>query len=234
MRLNRIRQKIIASRYTYRPTRKSRVHRIVFISVFIAFIIAAMSIFRNIEPVLIQMAESDTSDAVAIIINDAVNQAMIDGNLDYEDLVTLTKDSDGRVTALTANMTKINAFQSGISNSITNQLNKRGYQIVKIPVGNIIGGVMFSGRGPSIPVKILALTSVVTNFRNSFEEAGINQTQHRIMLDVTVELDIMVPNRTISVSVPTELVVAETIIVGEVPKSYTDLSKYGLTAGENS
>jgi len=228
MRLYKFRRRVFMLFRTHKPMGKSRRPRqkAVIVILVILFILLTFMIFvfSNIKPVLIEIAESDTSDAVTIIMNDAVTAAMKSGKLDYEDLVTLKRDNQGNVTALVANMTKINTFQSDISNSITEQLNKRGYQIVKIPIGNVFGDVLLSGRGPSIPVKIIALTSVTTNFRNVFEEAGINQTQHRIMLDLVVDLDILIPGSTISISVPSELVVAETIIVGDVPSTYTDFT----------
>jgi sporulation protein YunB len=89
-------------------------------------------------------------------------------------------------------------------------------------VGEVLGGVLFSGRGPGIPVKIHAVTDVRTQLKNNFEAAGINQTLHKISLEITAEIDILIPGETLRATVVTEVAVAETIVVGAVPNVYAN------------
>jgi sporulation protein YunB len=95
---------------------------------------------------------------------------------------------------------------------------------IKIPIGNAVGGVIFTGRGPSFTVKILSVASVQTRFTNSFENAGINQTRHKIMLEVSAVINLYVPGtRETTTTVTTLVEVAETVIVGQVPNVYADM-----------
>ena len=94
---------------------------------------------------------------------------------------------------------------------------------VSIPVGNLLGGTLLSGRGPRLKLDILSVTNVVTSFRNDFTSAGINQTRHRIIMDVEVTLEVMLGNERGTDTVNTEVNVAETVIVGAVPNMYASL-----------
>ena len=91
---------------------------------------------------------------------------------------------------------------------------------ISIPLGNLIGGTLLSGKGPRLKLDILSVTNVVTSFRNEFTSAGINQTRHRIILDVDVSLEVLMGPDSGTDSVLTEVIVAETVIVGSVPDAY--------------
>lgn len=181
---------------------------------------ATMLVVFRLRPLLSQVAVSNTGDAVTKMINDSVTEIMSREHIGYDDLVSLKKDSSGDVTALVTNISKINSLQAEISNRVLEKLYENEAQLIEIPLGNVIGGVLFSGRGPDIPVKVVSLSSVYTKFRDNFDAAGINQTRHQIMLDIDVELDILLPGITETVAVYDEIVIAETIVVGEVPGAY--------------
>ena len=181
---------------------------------------ATILVIFRLRPLLSQVAVSNTGDAVTKMINDSVTEIMSREHIGYDDLVSLKKDSSGDVTALVTNISKINSLQAEISNRVLEKLYENEAQLIEIPLGNVIGGVLFSGRGPDIPVKVVSLSSVYTKFRDNFDAAGINQTRHQIMLDIDVELDILLPGITETVAVYDEIVIAETIVVGEVPSAY--------------
>lgn len=181
---------------------------------------ATILVIFRLRPLLSQVAVSNTGDAVTKMINDSVTEIMSREHIGYDDLVSLKKDSSGDVTALVTNISKINSLQAEISNRVLEKLYENEAQLIEIPLGNVIGGILFSGRGPDIPVKVVSLSSVYTKFRDNFDAAGINQTRHQIMLDIDVELDILLPGITETVAVYDEIVIAETIVVGEVPSAY--------------
>lgn len=176
----------------------------------------------NLRPVAMESAVASTTDVITEIVNRAIQDKMTDGALMYDDLVTLEKDTNGNVTALVTDIHKVNAIQSEITNMVIDRLAERKSQVEEIPLGNLIGGALFSGRGPKIPVKILSVTSVSSAFRNDFSAAGINQTCHRIMLTVYVNLTILIPGSTKDITVETEVAIAETVIVGTVPGTYAN------------
>ncbi len=94
---------------------------------------------------------------------------------------------------------------------------------VSIPLGNLTGVSLLMGRGPAVPVEILMLTSSSVGFDNSIVTAGINHTKHRILLTVTVDIDVLVPWGTESTQVQSQVLIADTIIVGQVPETFVSL-----------
>jgi len=138
--------------------------------------------------------------------------------------LTFEKDSEGRITALITDMANANSLQAEITNEIILRLADEGETIISIPMGNFFNSTLLSGKGPEIDVNIVSVTNIDTSFENQFSAAGINQTQHQIMLNISIELTILVPGYSSGVTVPVQMCVAETVIVGEVPGSYADIN----------
>ena len=187
------------------------------------FLLAGTVIIARLRPVMKQMAVYSVADAMTRMMNTAVSEKISDGGLDYENLARLEKDENGNITALITNMARINILKTEITNGIIEKASGNMATVIKIPIGNIIGGTLLSGRGPSIRVRVVSVTNVSAAFSNEFSSAGINQTRHQIMLHITMDVGILVPGDTTSTTVSTEMVIAETVIVGAVPETYADL-----------
>ena len=183
----------------------------------------SVTALSRLRPVLLEIAEGAVTDVVSLTVNDVITDLMRMEKISYSDLVTLEKDTNGSVSALLTDMAKINMLQAEISNQVVEALNERESTIVRIPVGNLLGGALLSGRGPRIPVKVLSVMNVNTYFYNAFSSAGINQTRHQLMLNVDVELSLLLPGGSSSVNADTQVCLAETIIVGSVPQTYADM-----------
>lgn len=207
-------------------TSKKRKRLFFLLMIIILAVIAVLSVLTlRIRPLISEIARSNIADLVTRVVNSAIQDMTIAGALDYEDLVTLEKDSGGRITALLTNMSKVNALQSDITDAVLDSLLDDKYMDISIPLGNVIGGPLLSGRGPRIPIKVLSVSYVTSNFVNEFSDAGINQTWHKIIIEVSVRLRILLPGKTESMEVVTEVTAAETVIVGEVPKTYAEFGK---------
>lgn len=175
----------------------------------------------HIKPVLVSLATARVSNTVNRIVVEAVNQAIAEGEINYSALVTFEKDTEGHVTALESNMAEFNRLQVVIADEILARLAEVSTNDLHIPLGTLTGSALLAGRGPSIVVRMQAVGSTTAKFRNDFSSAGINQTKHQILLDVDVYMSILLPGFTTSTKVSNEISVAETIIVGSVPGSYT-------------
>ena len=151
----------------------------------------------------------------------AVNEAIARGDIRYDALITFEKDGDGHVTALKSNMAEFNRLQVSIADDILERLGDVNTNELRIPIGTLTGASLLAGRGPELVVKMQSLGSATATLRNEFSSAGINQTKHQILLDVDVGMSILLPSYTTYTVVSNEVVVAETIIVGNVPESYT-------------
>lgn len=175
----------------------------------------------KVNPLSEELALAKISDVASNVINQAVSRQIEAGNVQYDDLVTLERDGEGRITALTTNMQEMNRLKTQLLTILDDDIYDIGDDEISIPIGNLTGIQLLSGRGGTIPVKIVAVSSSDASFRGEFEGAGINQTIHRIMMDVSLDLIILLPSGTVRDCVTTEVCVAETVLLGQVPQSYT-------------
>ena len=186
---------------------------------FSLFLITAALFLKDLSA---QIAISDASDIVTVQINKAIAQIMREGDYDGDYFVTFEKNDRGEVTAISSNMARINGLSAQILDRVVGATDNRTLN-VEIPLGNLTGISLLMGRGPAVPVEIIALTSSRVEFNNSIVTAGINQTKHQINLEVIVDIDILIPWATESARVTTEVLIADTIIVGQVPETYFNL-----------
>ena len=183
------------------------------------FLSGAAMFLKNIS---CQIAVSDASDIVTQQINNAVAEIMSEGNYVGDYFVTFEKTDSGEVTAISSNMAKINALSAEILDRVVGATENHTLT-VKIPAGNLTGVSLLMGRGPDVPVQIIVLTSSRVEFNNSIVTAGINQTKHQINLEVIVDIDILIPWESQNAQVVTEVMIADTIIVGKVPDTYLNM-----------
>ena len=205
--------------------RRNRGISILFLLVALLLFLAAASLY--LKDVSTAIAVSDASDAVTVSINNAIADIMRDGDYSADYFVTFEKSEAGEITAISSNMARINALSAKILDRIVGATDTH-MLTVNIPVGNLTGVSLLMGRGPKVPVKIITMTSSRVEFNNSIVTAGINQTKHQINLEVIVDIDILVPWGTESTQVVTEVLIADTIVVGRVPDTYLSMES-GLT-----
>ena len=143
-----------------------------------------------------------------------------DGKVEYDRIVYFEKDLDGRITALKTNMTEVNRLKTDILDIINGEILALDSSDIGVPLGSIFLPELVSGRGPAIPVHILAIRNADANFVSHFSQAGINQTLHQVLMEVSIDVSVLVLGETASFTMTSEVVVAETVIVGTVPDTY--------------
>lgn len=195
----------------------------------ILFCIGAL-LRTRVNPLTEEMALAQVSDVASNVINEAVNEQITEGNIQYEDLVTLQTDTAGNISALTTNMRQMNLLKSQILLLLEEKIHEVDEDEVGIPSGNLTGMQLLSGRGPHIPVKIISVANSDANFDGEFSDAGINQTHHKIVLTVAMDLVVLLPSGTVTEHVETDVCVAETVLLGRVPESYTYFNSVGQDA----
>ena len=222
----RRRRRRMRSNLYFRPMPRSQRVFLFFLIIALILSIVVVSALIRIRPIILSLATSEVYKVVMLDINNVIDEEMSSGSMDYSNLVKLEKDYGGNITALKMNMPMINLLQARISKGVVNRVENSIVTDIKIPVGNAFGGVIFSGRGPLLTVKILSVTSVSTQFINEYEPAGINQWHHKIMLDVSAVVDIYVPGtHQTQTIVNAEVEVADYTIFGEVPNVYADIGQ---------
>ena len=190
----------------------------------LALLAAAVSLLWHLKPVMTSMATARVSNLVNRIVSAAVNEAVENGNIDYQNFVIFEKDETGHITALRSNVAEVNRMQGQVTDEILHRLSEVATSELEIPLGTLTGSALLAGRGPSLFVRMQAVGSASAAFRNQFTAAGINQTRHQIFLDVDVYMSILLPGMKTSTRVSNEIAVAETVIVGGVPDTYTYFS----------
>ena len=210
-------------KYRRPPLRRRRRGAKKALIVLAVFLIALSITLVRLRPIIIDVAKVEAHELVFKIINNAIAAEVNSGEMDYNKLVALEKDARGNITALVTNMALINNLQTRISNAVIDDVTGIFDAHVSVPVGNAFGGVLLHGRGPGIPVKIQSITKVSAEFSDSFTDAGLNQTRHRIMLTVTARIGLLIPGYKTTEDVVVQVAVAETVIVGAVPNIYTGM-----------
>ena len=197
---------------------------------FLIFIVAAGAVIGldgMLRPIVREVSASQTQIAVHRIIQQAVLEVLEEDDLRYQSFVTLQQNVRGETTALTTNTVQINRLQAQLLEKILDSLQANREMRVTLPLGTLLGSQFLAGRGPDVTLRLIPAGTVKTRIINQFDEAGINQTRHRIQLQVTVDMMSVLPGYRISSEAQTTVVLAETIIVGLVPNAYTEV--YGGT-----
>ena len=152
------------------------------------------------------------------LINEAVDAYLDQGQLHYDDLVTLERNDQGGVAAARIDLAAVNRMKSVILRELGERLPDRVRQSVGVPLGNLLFPALLSGRGLSLPVRVVSLRSTNAELESGFSQSGVNQTLHTLALRVEVDLLLLTPAGLFSRQVTATVPVAQTILVGEVPK----------------
>lgn len=166
------------------------------------------------------LAQTSVKNATSDLANDAVAQQIENGNIQYDRIVYFEKDINGRITALKTNIGEVNHLKTDVLNIINGRILALDAADIGIPIGSLFLPEFFSGKGPAIPVHILAIRNSDATFSSNFIQAGINQTLHQLVMEVNVEAAVLVLGETSTFQVSSQIVVAETVIVGEVPNTF--------------
>ncbi len=190
-------------------------------------LLAVLSVwaFSSLVPIVSERAVRYSKSRAANVISSAVWSAFEDSSYSCGDLVDIERDGEGRVLSLSLNSAMANMLKSEVTENITRLLASGSNKIIKIPVGNLSGIHLLSGRGFPLSVRLIPAESAVTSFESRFSEVGINQSRHELWVSVTLDMGVVVLGNVISVEVCDKVLVADTVIVGSVPDAYTKIEK---------
>ena len=201
----------------------------------LALVICAFAVLRSrLWPVVRSLARTQVTNTASDLINDAILEQIMEGQIQYDRIVYFEKDINGRITALKTNMAEVNRLKTETLNIINDEIMAEDSESMGVALGSLILPEFFSGRGPRIPIRILAIRNSDANFQSYFTEAGINQTLQQLSMDVIVDVTILVLGQTETFTVSSQMVVAETIIVGDVPATYLQTGGQYGTQTENT
>ena len=178
---------------------------------------------RNLTRVVLSLAQAQARAMAVRILNEAAAELLSSGEVTYDALMHVTSDETGRVRLIQANTPEMNRLASRVSLLSQEKLQSTRDQVVRVPLGSALGMTLFAGAGPKIEVHVLPVGSVHAAFHTDFQTAGINQTRHRVTLQLTAQVQLVIPTGAKTVEAATQVAMAESIIVGEVPDTFTDV-----------
>lgn len=173
-----------------------------------------------LRPQLVSLAETQARNQITRIADRAVAKALSDQSISYSDMVTVQAGQNGDITTLTTDTLRLNNLRGVVMDDIVSQVENLDERDLGVPLGALTGLDLLSAIGPRLPVQVLSVASAEASYRNDFTGAGINQTLHRVMLDVTVTAKLLLPGGIVETQVTTPVCIAETVIVGQVPEAY--------------
>ena len=198
----------------------------IIVLVFVAAIVVFFLFRSKYHAAIKALAQTQVMNSTSDLINDAIDKQIDNGNIHYDRIVYFEKDLNGRITALKTNMSEVNRLKTAILNLINDEILAMDTSDIAIPIGSLFLPEFLSGRGPGIPVHILSIRNSDASFTSNFTEAGINQTLQQLIMEVSVDVSVLVLGHTESFTVSSQVVVAETIIVGQVPDTFLQTGGY--------
>ena len=189
----------------------------------IAFETASL-ILNYINPIFEQVSKYEAKKLATFVANDQTTKVM--QNYNYDSMFSIEKDAEGNITMINMNMYRVNIIISDIAYYIQEQMKNPENCSVSVPIGNLLGVNLFSGIGPNIKMKVVLLGSVATDLRSEFISKGINQTLHRVYLQIDCPVQILSSYKTMQENISNQFLLAENVIVGKIPDTYYNLEGF--------
>ena len=187
----------------------------------ILVLLVVLALLRSrLYPVIRSLAETQVKNTASDLINDAIAEQIAAGNIQYDRIVYFEKDLNGRITALKTNIGEINRLKTDVLNIINDEILSTDESSLGVAIGSLFLPEFLSGKGPKLPVKILVIRNSEADFYSDFSAAGINQTLHKLNMEVFLDVTVLVLGSTAEFTISSHMVVAETVIVGDVPETY--------------
>ena len=207
--------------FFFRPVKLRHKGTFLFIgAIVLLFVWGCRGIHRHLEPAIETLARSSAVNRMTKTVSEAVASCISGGQWNYGDFVITEASPEGRIISLTSDLAAVSLMKQQVELHLAEELGAVKEESFGVPLGTLTGWMIFSGKGPTVRVELLSVGDLDLQVRHGFREAGINQTQHQIFLDVSAAIHLMIPGKILEESVCSSVCIAETIIIGEVPDTY--------------
>lgn len=210
-------------RYKFYKQRDDKSKFFIFLVITMIAIITCLLFYNCLDPIFEELALTEAKAIATRITNEESTRAIV--GYTYNDLFKIEKDSEGNIQMISANILTMNLLTSDIASFIQKSLDETDSSKIKLSVGSFTGVKMFSGIGPSVNLKISSAGDVETDLRSEFISQGINQTLHRIYLQINSKVKILTPIKILHEEISNQVLLAEHVIVGEIPSTYYNFDR---------
>lgn len=208
--------------YSRKKINLSKEYKLV-LAVLITAILTVCYLVKTIGPTFNQLCLNEAKSVATQIVHETIDEVM--EKYGYNDLVTLVKDKEGKIVSMQANIAIINKIISQISLKIQDKIDNTPNRDIYIRLGSFTGIKLLSGRGPKVPIRISSIGNINTEVMSEFTSTGINQSIHRIFTNITCKIEVLTPFNTISNEIEEKIILAENVIIGNIPENYLDIGK---------
>lgn len=197
--------------------------------IIIIAIFSGTSMINSIKPMINKMCSSKAKSIATMISNEEATNVM--KNYEYTDLVDISRDVNGKIMGIQTLVIPINEIISDVAVRIQKRFEEEEEKDMYIRVGMLTGSKILANSGPRFKFRIANYGEIETDFRSEFKEAGINQTLHRLYLQVDCNVAILGPFGTTEEKISNQVILAENIIVGEIPDTYYNFEGKDIEQG---
>ena len=178
----------------------------------------------RLRPMVVAAAQAQTQNEMTRVVEDAIWNQLEESGVGYTDLVTIQRGEDGAITAVTTDTAALNRLRAQLLGAALAALDGVDVTQIQIPLGSLLDFDLLWGLGPTVKVHAMTVGTAAGEFSSEFSSAGVNQTLHRISLELEIPLTLMLPGGRAEAVCRTDVPIAETVIVGRVPDTYLQLN----------
>lgn len=190
------------------------------------FLLVTVGIFVflefRIKSVRDELSTLEANSVASSALTAGLDKALEDYELNYNDIVSFTYDSQGNIKSLSTDIIALNTLGNEIGTNTDKYINDMGIYEISLPLTSLLGGQLFSGMGPDVSFYVTMRGLTSTWFENRFEAAGVNQTRHQIFLNVRIRTNIVFSGNVSVVEYNSEICIAESVIVGVTPSTFAN------------
>lgn len=187
---------------------------------FIFLLLSSLTfIVKAINPVILSVSKAEAISLSQTVINNSVYEIIKDSTV-YNKIIDISRNQNGEIEFISNNTYQINKISRDIVDLAQINLQNLGSKGIDIPIGTFSGLQILNGIGPNINIKLIPIGLINCNFLSKFTQAGINQTNHKIYLDIDCKVNIILPVTSHTVNTKTQIMIAENLIIGKVPQTY--------------
>ncbi|MCI8700205.1 MAG: sporulation protein YunB [Clostridia bacterium] len=187
-------------------------------------------LLNYINPIYEKIAIESAKSLATIVTNEQSTIVMKQHT--YDNMFSIEKDNNGNISMIKSNISEINEIISDIANLVQENLNDSRENEIKIPLGSFSGISLFSGTGPRVKMNVVLLGNVDTELRSEFISKGINQTLHRVYLQIDCKVKVLSAYKDLNSNISNQVLLIENVIVGQIPSTYYNLE--GLQTYEDT
>lgn len=218
---------------------------IVLITVIISFWLVK-TLFDKVSPIIMEYSKSEMKKVASTLINKAITNDILE-EMSLEELFIIDKSTNEEVVTIMLDPSIVNKAVSRATDAVEDNLKRvelRDETVLNdfninencffVPVGVAFGSPFLNNIGPKIPIKLKMIGNVTSGIVSEVEEYGINNSLITISMEISVEIQVILPLMTDYINITNYIPIAIKMIQGKVPVYYGEGFVSGIKKESNN